>query len=80
MINHKYRHLFTFCLAGLILSIFSPGKIRQCYPTVSCQPVFNRVDYWRFTKHSWVLAAEVEAARAKKLEKAKAEAAAGAIA
>ena len=65
MFNHKYHSVFTLCVAGLLLSIFSPRKMRQYYPTEFCRD--GRVKRYLFSKHSWVLAEEREAERKERL-------------
>lgn len=53
MINHKYRSIFTICLAGLILSIFCPRVMRDYFPTAWSQN--SKVNYYCFCKHYWIL-------------------------
>jgi hypothetical protein len=36
MINHKYHSLLGICIAGILLAIFAPRKMRDYYPTVFC--------------------------------------------
>jgi len=52
MLNHKYRWMFTLCLAGLWLSIFSPKRMRDYYP--SAFSVGKKVKYYCFSKHYWL--------------------------
>jgi hypothetical protein len=50
MINKKYKHMFTFFLAGLVLSIFAWRTMRDYYPTVHCD--VRVVQYYCFAKHT----------------------------
>jgi hypothetical protein len=49
----KYKSMLGLCLAGVILSIFAPRRMRKYYPTVYC--VDKKVKYYLFAKHTWLM-------------------------
>jgi hypothetical protein len=54
MTKHKYHSLLLFHLAGILLAVFSPRRMRCYYPSCFCAPYSETVEYYCFSRHNWI--------------------------